>query len=299
MTNEKSDQAPLPAQKVSTLLLELKPALSSLAKGSIDSEGPYGCALRASLAKSFEFTILAHQQKRDDQSFFKVSTLRGICEDLIVLTFVGRLDFAERNEVISLLLSKSIAKGIEAQSAFFGRRRPWQPVLHPNTNSDLSTESRLRELARDLGWSGKKSWPSVWFMAKAVAQEELYKYIYAVTSKQVHFSPHILFRMGWGGVQGSVGNTTAWEFTTTNFIQYYAEFNEVYSLMLFLDFVKGPAAALMPPESASIISALQSWLSSILRWPEDVTFEEMNLRSPGFISRLLMQIEGETQDKIR
>ncbi|MBH0183558.1 MAG: hypothetical protein HP490_18295 [Nitrospira sp.] len=126
-------------------------------------------------------------------------------------------------------------------------------------------------------------------MAKASSLEPLYSYLYAATSIGVHFSPHILLRMGWGGKPGDVGDETEWTFTTNNFSQYYAEFNQVYALMVLLRFINGPAADILPPKAVSIVATLKSCLDIPLRWPEDVTFEEMNLKGPGSIQRILLR----------
>ncbi len=241
------------------------------------------------MAKSLEFAALVYRDPSSDHGFFITSTLRGICEDLIVLTFVAPLSPDNRNETVSLLMAKNVADGIAAQSAFFKSMRPWQPVLQPPPQTSTDTEKRLRTLAKTLGWTGKQPWPTVWFMAKASSLAPLYSYIYAATSKWVHFSPHILLRMGWGGKSDDVGDETVWTFTTSNFAQYYAEFNQVYALMLLLQLVRGPATSIVPPDAASIIAALSSCLHSPLRWPEDVTFEEMNLKGPGSLQRILLR----------
>ena len=211
---------------VQSLLDGLRPILSDVTRASIRDVGIHGCALRASVAKSLEFAALVYRDPSSDHGFFITSTLRGICEDLIVLTFVAPLSPDNRNETVSLLMAKNVADGIAAQSAFFKSMRPWQPVLQPPPQTSTDTEKRLRTLAKTLGWTGKQPWPTVWFMAKASSLAPLYSYIYAATSKWVHFSPHILLRMGWGGKSDDVGDETVWTFTTSNFAQYYAEFNQ-------------------------------------------------------------------------
>ena len=278
---------------VQSLLDELRPILSGVTKASIRRAGIHGCVLRASVAKSFEFAELVHRDPPLDQGFFITSTLRGICEDLIVLSFVAPLSPAERNEAVSLLMVKNVADGIAAQSIFFKSIRPWQPVLQPPPETSTDTETRLHTLARTLGWTGKQPWPSVWFMAKERSLAPLYSYIYAATSKWVHFSPQILLRMGWGGASDDVSDDTEWSFTTTNFARYYSEFNQVYALMLLLHLVRGPAACIVPSDALSTISALKSHLDSSLRWPEDVTFEEMNLNSPGSFQRIALRAAHE------
>jgi hypothetical protein len=269
------------------LLDDLQPIVSETTRATIGEKGIFGCALRASIAKSYEFTSLAYQEPPPAHGFFVTATLRGICEDLIVFTFLDGLGAEERNKALSLLMSLNLAEGIRAQSEFFADMRPWQPVVQPSKkNSDK--EQELRALSGKLGWKGRQPWPTVWHMAKAASLHPLYSYLYSATSKWVHFSPHILLRMGWGGnTLDDLGDHTEWTFTTANFAQYYVEFNQIYSLMLFLQLLRGPASSLLPDSAQGTISALQSKLDEPLRWPEAVTFEELNLQGPKFVMRAL------------
>lgn len=269
------------------LLDGLQPIVSEITRATIGEKGIFGCALRASIAKSYEFTSLAYQEPPPAQGFFITATLRGICEDLIVFTFLDGLGADERNKALSLLMSLNLAEGVKAQSEFFAAMRPWQPVVQLSKNNS-DKEQELRALSAKLGWKGRQAWPTVWYMAKAASLHTLYSYLYSATSKWVHFSPHILLRMGWGGdTMDDLGDHTEWAFTTANFAQYYVEFNQTYSLMLFLQLLRGPASSLLPDSTQGTISALQSKLNEPLRWPEAVTFEELNLQSPKAFTRVL------------
>ena len=205
------------------LLDELKVTVDDIARATIRDKGIYGCALRASVAKSLEFALLAYQDPPLAHSFFITATMRGICEELITFTFLERLSEDERNEALSLLMRGQIAEGVNAQSEFFGLNRPWQPVVQPPKQRRADTDQKLRSLAARLGWRGRQPWPTVWHMAKVTHLHDLYTYLYSATSKWVHFSPQILLRMGWGGTEDDVGDHTKFTFTTANFSQYYVE----------------------------------------------------------------------------
>lgn len=269
------------------LLDELQPIVGEIAKATIGEVGIFGCALRASVAKSYEFTSLVFQEQPPVQGFFITATLRGICEDLIAFTFLEGLEPEQRNKALSLLMRLNLAESVRAQSEFFADMRPWQPVVQPSkNNSDF--EKELRALSAKLGWKGRQAWPSVWHMAKAASLEPLYTYLYSATSKWVHFSPQVLLRMGWGGdTLNELGDHTKWTFTTANFTKYYVYFNQTYALMLFLQLLRGPASPLFPDSAQRIVSALQLQLDEPLRWPEAVTFEELNLQGPKEVMRVL------------
>lgn len=282
-----------PQKSVRAILTDLRPVIRNVTTASLDSVGSYGCALRAALVKSFEFAEVVHADPPPDHGFFITPTLRGLCEDLIALSFIARLSTGDRNEVVSLLLAKNFEEGVAAQVDFFKSNRPWQPVVQLPKQEAAATEARLRVLAKSLEWTGRQPWPSVWFMAKASSLAPLYSYIYAATSKWVHFSPHILLRMGWGGSPSKVDRSTEWTFTTSNFRNYYADFNRVYSVMLLLQLIRGPARGIIPSEALQAVSELQTCLDDEMRWPEDVTFEEFNLKGPGTLQRILLRVAHE------
>jgi hypothetical protein len=130
-------------------------------------------------------------------------------------------------------------------------------------------------------------------MAKVAGMAPLYGYLYSATSRWVHFSPHLLLRMGWGGTPEDTNEHTTWHFTTRNFAQYYAEFNRVYSLYLLIRLLRGPAGELLSAEAAHTVAELERQLTEVLRWPEVVTFEEMNLKGPHPLMRIAYKIAHE------
>ena len=80
-----------------------------------------------------------------------------------------------------------------------------------------------------------------------------------------------------------------------NFSQYYVEFNQTYSLLLLLRLLRGPAATLLPQASQKVVAALENCLNEPIRWPEAVTFEELNLEGPGSIMRILLRAAQDTK----
>ncbi len=275
----------IPLQNVYTLLEKLKNPIQNIGSSSISEVGLYGCCVRAALVKSYEFTLLAHSHAIQDHSFFITANLRGICEDLIVLKFLAKLNSNEKNLVIGIRTNRNLFDGIHNQMKFFQEFRPWQPVISPPP--ELDDESKLKAITNKLGWKGQKPWPSIAYMARKTSLKSLYDYLYSETSKWVHFSPQILMRMGWGGERTTVGNHTEWTFTTSNFQPYYKDFNQIYSLLLFLKMCRFLGKSLFDQQSEEIFGSLDKCLNEPLRWPEAVTFEEMNLKSPGYLSRTI------------
>ena len=110
-------------------------------------------------------------------------------------------------------------------------------------------------------------------MATDAALVELYEYLYSATSDMVHFSPHNLLRSGW-----SKKETPYHHFDIQNFHKYYNLFNHFYGSYLFVLFSKTFKKELWIKKTANtIIKKIEEDILGIARWPELVTFEEMNV----------------------
>jgi hypothetical protein len=196
-----------------------------------------------------------------------------------------------RDRLVELQMAAQVSEGLAAQVEFFAKTRPWQSVVGPAKDRGDAEVEELRTLTRSLGWNGKSAWPSVWHMAKACGLEELYRYLYSATSKWVHFSPHVLLRMGWG--PGPFSAASVWQFTTKHFARYYTEFNRTYSVYLLLELFQRAPDFPWTVAARNAVEVIRIDLDAALRWPELVTFEELNRRPPNSFSQLLMRVAHE------
>jgi len=279
----------------------IKPFADSITNINFNAQNLYDSLLSAAFTKVFEFNLHICSDEHDKDPYFYTASLRGICEDIIVLKFLGLLTEVDRQEVVSNITMASLFDSMAKQSRFFEHYRPGQPIL-PGSGKQASVEVRLSELVtentslkRKHGWQSPPNayLPSVRSMAKTSNLLDLYDFIYSMTSKWVHFSPRNLMRMGWGETQKDGGpdlkDGSPLSFTTRNFIQYYREFNEFYGSFLFVLFYDLLGDKFRwPTEANSILDDLRQHLDQKIRWPEDVTFEEMNIKSPSFLVRLLL-----------
>ena len=127
-------------------LREVQPFIQATAQasgGGLNGREFVNC-LRASLSKSFEFCLEAHKNRTNDIAFFLVSSLRSICEDLIILSYLGKMSNADRNELVSLLIRHEWASQLSAQSKFFALARPEQPVIQPGAIDKTKIEDSIR-----------------------------------------------------------------------------------------------------------------------------------------------------------
>jgi hypothetical protein len=271
--------------------------------GGIRSDGLFVLCLKASLAKCYEFNIAARTHKQDDSAFFLVPALRGICEDLIVLKFINGLPSADRENLVGLLMAYDVHSRVDTQSKFFAEVRPQQPVLRlRNVDRVLAeTERKIREVWNRHGWPNMRrgTMPPVRQIAERLGQSALatlYDYLYRFTSGTVHFNVQSLLRSGWGD------SPERCCFSTTHFQRYFSAFASVYGAFLFCVFFEFFKPHLRPTAKVSrIISAIRQDIILEPRWPEMVTFEEMNIQPPedrGILRVVLSAIQAEETETL-
>src|SRR5690348_2019081 len=116
-------------------------------------------------------------------------------------------------------------------------------------------------------------------MADKSGLSELYDYIYHATSIFVHFNPHVLLRMGWGDLPEIT-------FSTRHFNAYYRHFACFYGAYLFKELCAWMISiGLLDKAVETSLQKIVDLLGKETRWPEIVTFEEMNI---GGLSKLVL-----------
>jgi len=238
----------------------------------------------ASFSKSVELGFSLFKENDEEDAYFKTASLRGVCEEIIVLLYIQKMLHPKQNDVISHLLAMGIVKDLKSQEEFFKINRPKQPILDTRIYSDKkSAQDALRLILSQKGINGDKL-PPVEQMAQKVNLSELYAYMYRATSNFVHFNPGHLMRMGWGK------NMSEATFSASNFYKYYSNFNRFYISYLLVVFCKVFKTELkLKGEIWKVIKSMENELNKYLTWPEIVTFEEMNLRRPSEIFTLFSE----------
>jgi Family of unknown function (DUF5677) len=259
-------------------LKEIQPFIRLSAQGIVRKDRAFLHCVRASLVKSFEFCLEAYKPRASHSAFFSVPSLRSICEDLIVLSYMTKMSNADRNQLILLLLQQELEARIGEQSRFFELARPDQPVIQPGMIDKTKTEDAIREIWKRNGWAGLTSgWKPT---TRQIAEKNhvdilttLYDYLYRLTSGAVHFNPQVLLRSGWG--------KPIVRFSPKKFDSYYVAYARIYGLFLFCCYFELFGRFLRPNKKiASLVTELRWNLVSEPRWPEMVTHEEMEFRLP-------------------
>jgi hypothetical protein len=99
----------------------LRPYMARVAVGRLGRHQLFSLCVRASLSKCFEFNISARSHVTFDDAFFAISSLRGICEDLIVLRYIKQLPAADREALIVALSEHEMLTRINLQDRFLQR----------------------------------------------------------------------------------------------------------------------------------------------------------------------------------
>lgn len=265
---------------------KLKPHLEALSVVGWDEHraNPYHATVIAALVKNFEFNYSVCSKESEEGSFFLMPFLRGMCEDLITLKFMERFDEAFRKKIIYIQMLLLTIESAEAQGSFFEKENIIQlRYRHKHGAEEVKAiQAELKKLWHGKGFNKDTIFPSVSAMANDTRMVALYNFLYHATSRVVHFSPNVLFRMGWGKPGEDV------TFNTKNFTQYYHEFTVYHGTYLLLKFIKESKKFLgLNREILDIAKALKKDFKAIHRCPEIITFEEMNVKPPLVSSALL------------
>lgn len=264
----------------------LKPFIDQFRRGFSGENSLFECAVRASLAKCFDYAMFTYSSALTvENAFYSTGTLRSVCEDLIILRSLNDWGAEDRNRIIKLELEFGVADQVKRQGAFFSRFRYVQPVL---SGSIGQTQLQEKEAERSALWR-RNGFPNENRDRPATAQiatklgmgalNVLYDYIFRITSGTVHFNVHALLRTGWGDKPES--GDMELTFAPSNMGLYEIDFCRIYgAILLTIYFEFFPELLTASVETLWLVKKLRRALTMMTRWPEMVTFEEMNLSRP-------------------
>lgn len=243
-------------------------------KGS--DQGIMPLLIHAAVVKSFEFVEVAVSS--DAHSAFMVTAmLRGICDDLIALKYLTEIPKENAEKILPLLLTAECSDTSRSQRFFFKTNHPSQVVY--SRDEDGSEFEDCREKIKQLlppSTPIKSKYdllPTVRHMADKIGIADLYDYLYHGTSRFVHFSARGLLRMGWGDGE-------SFRFSSKNYEVYYRDFSIFWGSWLLVEFVKlGCKVGVINMECLPYLDPLENTIRQRERWPELITFEEMNITS--------------------
>src|SRR5688572_28697040 len=92
----------------------LKPFMDKTAVGGFRRNQLFSIGVKASIAKCYEFNLHARREAECADAFFSLSSLRGICEDLIVLNYIKQMPRSDRESLIRLLMDHEVHSRIKS-----------------------------------------------------------------------------------------------------------------------------------------------------------------------------------------
>lgn len=237
--------------------------------------------IKAAISKCIDFNVIVNRERKDhDEAFLLLSGLRGIVEELIALKYSLRFTAFEREQYFNYMMLLNRSEGILAQKQFFEANNPFQFVVGSGQSIDQAkhaveiAKNRIQTFWKSKG-SAKKNGPNIRDMAEAVQLRITYEYIYFAASNFVHFNPHALMRTGWGPEGGPFA------FSVGNFGGCYRDLAAFYGAIVYIGFAS--TFGFLFPEQNEFdqeVGEIEDILVKTPRWPELVTFEELNLPVP-------------------
>lgn len=244
-------------------------------------EEMFKACLCASLGKAFDFAKFSNNNLSPEHAVHCVGALRSTCESVIYLAFATSLNKQDRKAFIGALMEIDYTKTFDVQQDFFGLLRPYQRV--PLTESKFNKmQSTLKHIWQQNGFPNQvKNVPPTEQIVNRLAEREsaffkiLYGFLYRTTSAGVHFNPRVLLRSVWGD---PVGKAT---YSEHHMADYHLVFTKVYSALLLCLYFELFAQLLNTDSKIEeLVSELRFVLMKEVRWPEPVTFEEIQLNVP-------------------
>ena len=143
----------------------------------------YESVLIGVYAKCVEFNHFI-TQKSIKGSYFLLSTLRSITEELIAMKYISLKFRGDKNELVFNYAHKNCYDSIVSQQEFFKQIGSKQPIMNtflaPHELKD--SDSILKSIWEKEGLNKKRDFPSVAQMATDAKLIKLYNYLYSATS---------------------------------------------------------------------------------------------------------------------
>ena len=179
----------------------------------------------AILRRQYECLTVAVDLVDKSQGFAAVALLRAACEEFIWAKYLASLHRSDAEQLLVLVGHKEINDSLKAQDEHAGRKVSELLGLADYLKGSEASAKRLNTQIKTLG--AKLRWekravegaklPSVAFLAKAVNETKLYRFLYHASSRYVHFSVAELLRRTWG----KTGKVTV---SSAHFTDYWGAF---------------------------------------------------------------------------
>ena len=263
-----------------------------------DGEFSYIDSLQISaIAKCLDFNIYVQSNKPLGFYFFMVGNLRSIIEELIFLAYFKNIESKESENLARNLHDYSHFTKQKKQLEFFVINNNRQPTFgglnkREIKNKIIELKNDRVEIWRRLNFNNP---PSVNKLANKVNIATTYDYFYHLTSNFVHFNPTELFRLGWGT------DKKPFSYSINHFDNYYSALSKFLGALVFLGFCNLAPNKFDNGCSSKFSDIICKNLRSNFRWPELLTYEEMNVTPPDnfMVHHILTLIRNDNHTPMR
>ena len=211
---------------VTDTLEAVRPFVEATSKLNWSSSDGMLPLLRTSmLRRQHECLQVAATLVEKSQGYAVVGLLRAACEEYLWAKYLASIPRSDAEALLSLLGQKEIADSLKAQDDYVGRTNTkalgLADHLAHHENSAKRLNIQIKALGKKLRWEERtvqaSKLPSVAFVAKAVNEMKLCRFLYHASSRYVHFSPTELLRRTWG----RTGNVSV---SSSHFADYWGLF---------------------------------------------------------------------------
>jgi hypothetical protein len=189
------------------------------------SDGTLPIIRSAMLRRQYECLSIAVDLVDKSHGFAAVALLRPACEEFLWAKYLSSLEPSDAENILVLMGQREVRDSLAAQDSYAGRAASdnlgLTRFVMQHESSAKALNARTRVLGTKLGWDKRTiegaKLPSVAFVAKAVGETSIYRFLYHASSRYVHFSPAELLRRAWG----KTGNVTV---SSMHFTDYWGAF---------------------------------------------------------------------------
>lgn len=278
----------------------LEPDMKTVRQVSLGTDFDfYSCVLSATFSKLYDFCLWALESSGErGEHHWASAVLRGSTEEIILLSALQQMSSEDRNEMIRLRMEYELCSDAATQARFFSAQERLQSVLPPLPDAEQRTDAAQKGM--QCIWNaygmdgGRNGLGNMGNLAPKAGLAEFYDYFYALTSRMVHFSPRILMRQGWGQYEDGVLHA---EFHASNFDRYYTAYVQTYSCLLLGEFIERFTIDLSLPDEFRDTGIQLNKTIQERRYPELVTYEEMNISPPNLVLRALETVLRSYEDE--
>jgi hypothetical protein len=161
----------------------------------------YHLVVRAIVVKQSESLRSILSLEQCSEGFSAVPLLRAMCEEMIWTKYLASRDQNEAAQIVEALGPVGIHQTFLAQEGYkipnLGFSEQWKAL---SADAHARGSAALERLFRSHGFKlrGNQVTPSMSQLAKSVAMQDIYDFLYHATSRAVHFSVPELLRRIWG-----------------------------------------------------------------------------------------------------